>query len=353
MTAQKLLLTGGAGYIGGTVLAQLLKSSFPEIKSLSISALVRHQSQADVLAKKGVNSILFKNLDETTFLQQTAAEHDVVIHVVDGFHGASAEAFIRGLRERKESTGRPGIYIHTSGASNIADFPISKQYRGTRVFSDKEDILSYEKSRNAEEPYANRSVDLLVAESGERLGVDIYSVSPPLVFGIGAGFFKKLSAGQLPMLMHSALGSGHAQYVGEGAGRWSHVHVQDLAALYEVILAKALIGGISRDRRIFFAETGHSSFLDVAKSIGKVGHELGVLKSAEPASVSLEQIAREVFHGQVQWAEMVLASESLVSADLSREIGWKPVKTENDWEATFLHEFKLVIQATPGRIASS
>lgn len=95
-------------------MARLLKSSFPEIKSLSISALVRHQSQADVLAEKGVNSILFKNLDETVFLQQTAAEHDVVIHVVDGFHGASAEAFIRGLSERKERTGKPGIYIHVS-----------------------------------------------------------------------------------------------------------------------------------------------------------------------------------------------------------------------------------------------
>ncbi|VUC25689.1 unnamed protein product [Clonostachys rosea] len=345
MTAQKLLLTGGTGYIGGSILAQLLKSSFPQIESLSVSALVRHQSQADLLAGKGVNSILFHSLDETTFLQQTAAEHDVVIHVVDGFHGASAEALIRGLSERMKKTRKAAIYIHTSGASNVAEFPISNQYRGTRVFSDKEDIRSYEKSRNAEEEYANRSVDLLAAEFGERLGVDVYCVSPPLVFGIGTGFFKALSAGQLPMLMHSALASGRAQYVGEGSGRWSHVHVQDLAALYEVILAKALIGEISRDRRIFFAETGRSSFLDVAKSIGKVGKELGVLESAEPASVSLEQIAREVFHGKVQWAEMVLASESLVSADLAREIGWKPVKTESDWEATFLHEFELVIEA--------
>ncbi|KAJ3541561.1 hypothetical protein NM208_g4554 [Fusarium decemcellulare] len=345
MTAQRLLITGGTGYIGGAVLAQLLKSKFSEVKVLSLSALVRHQSQADVLAEKGVKPILFKSLDETAFLRQTATEHDIVIHVVDGLHRASAEAFIQGLSERKK-TGKSGIYIHTSGASNVAEFPISNKYSGTRVFSDKEDILSYEKARDAEEPYVNRSVDLMVAESGKRLGVNTYSISPPLVFGLGTGFFKTLSAGQLPMLMHSALANGHAPYVGEGAGRWSHVHVQDLAALYEVVLAKALSGNLSSEgRRIFFAETGSSSFLEVAKAIGKAGLELGVLASDEPVSVPLEKIAEEIFHGQIQWAEMVLASEALVSAELSREIGWTPVKTETDWEATFLDEFRLVIEA--------
>ncbi|KAH7120629.1 hypothetical protein EDB81DRAFT_666991 [Dactylonectria macrodidyma] len=346
MAVQKLLLTGATGYIGGTVLTQLLKSAFPEIRSLSISALVRHQSQADVLVKKGVNPILFKGLDETTFLQETAAENDIVIHVVDGFHGASAEAFIRGLNERKAETGKTGIYIHTSGASNVADFPITRQYRGTRVFSDKEDIFSYEKSRDAEEPYVNRTVDIQVTETGKRLGVRTFSISPPTVFGLATGFFKALSAGQLPMLMRSALTSRHAQYVGEGAGRWSHVHVEDLAALYEVILAKALVGEIpSGEQGIYFAETGRSSFADVANRIAKVGYELGVLKTAEPVSISLEQIARDLFHGEMSWAEIVLASESMTSADLSREIGWKPAKTEKDWEATFLDEFKSVIKA--------
>ncbi|KAG7042493.1 NAD dependent epimerase/dehydratase [Colletotrichum scovillei] len=313
MVAQRLLITGSAGYIGGTVLAQLLKSTFSNVQALSVSALVRHQDQADLLAQKGVIPILFESLDETDVLRKLASEHDAVIHV-------------------------------TSGASNVAEFPISKQYRGTHVFSDKEDILSYEKSRDIEEPYINRTIDLMVAERGKGLGVETYSISPPLVFGLGTGYFKTLSGGQLPMLMRSALANGHAQYVGEGAGRWSHVHVQDLAALYEVILAKALSGEIpSNDRRIFFAETGSSSFLQTAKAIGKAGFALGALASAEPVSTSLEKVAQEIFHGQAQWAEIVIASEALVSAELSRECGWKPIKSEKDWEATFEEEFRLVI----------
>ncbi|KAF4775420.1 NAD dependent epimerase/dehydratase [Colletotrichum scovillei] len=344
MVAQRLLITGSAGYIGGTVLAQLLKSTFSNVQALSVSALVRHQDQADLLAQKGVIPILFESLDETDVLRKLASEHDAVIHVVDGLHHGSAEAFIQGLSERKKTTGKAGIYIHTSGASNVAEFPISKQYRGTHVFSDKEDILSYEKSRDIEEPYINRTIDLMVAERGKGLGVETYSISPPLVFVGGLTYFKTLSGGQLPMLMRSALANGHAQYVGEGAGRWSHVHVQDLAALYEVILAKALSGEIpSNDRRIFFAETGSSSFLQTAKAIGKAGFALGALASAEPVSTSLEKVAQEIFHGQAQWAEIVIASEALVSAELSRECGWKPIKSEKDWEATFEEEFRLVI----------
>ncbi|KXH43254.1 NAD dependent epimerase/dehydratase [Colletotrichum nymphaeae SA-01] len=335
MVAQRLLITGSAGYIGGTVLVQLLKSTFSNVQALSVSALVRHQDQADLLAQKGVIPILFESLDETDLLRKLASEHDAVIHVVDGLHHGSAEAFIQVSKNHK-----------TSGASNVAEFPISKQYRGTHVFSDKEDILSYEKSRDIEEPYINRTIDLMVAERGRRLGVETYSISPPLVFGLGTGYFKTLSAGQLPMLMRSALANGHAQYVGEGAGRWSHVHVQDLAALYEVILAKALSEEIpSDDRRIFFAETGSSSFLQTAKAIGKAGFALGALASAEPVSTSLEKVAQEIFHGQAQWAEIVIASEALVSAELSRECGWKPIKSEKDWEATFEEEFRLVIDA--------
>ncbi|KAM5347451.1 hypothetical protein ACJ41O_010456 [Fusarium nematophilum] len=350
MTTQKLLLTGAAGYIGGTVLAQLLKSTIPEIQSLTISALVRRQNQVNILAAKGINAILFKGLDDTTVIQEAAAEHDIAIHVSDGFHKDSAEALIRGLSERKVKTGRAGIFIHTSGASNVADFPISKQYRGTRVFSDKEDILSYEMSRNEGEPYPNRSVNILVSETGMRLGVKTYSVTPPLVFGLGTGFFKALSNGQVPMLMRSALAGGHAQYVGEGAGRWSHVHVEDLATLYEVVAAKALAGEIpTGDRGIFFAETGRSSFVDVAKNIGKAGFELGALKTAEPVSISLKQIADDLLFGDQNWAEIVFASEALVSADLSREIGWTPTKTEKDWEATFLDEFRLVIEDAQNR----
>ncbi|KAH9230260.1 hypothetical protein K456DRAFT_1752451 [Colletotrichum gloeosporioides 23] len=332
MPSQKLLITGATGYIGGTVLTQLLNSTVPGINSLSFSALIRHQSQADILAEKGIQSIMFNGLDDTAIIRQAAADHDVIVHIANSFHKASAEAMLQGLHDRKAKTGKTGIFIHTSGTSNVADFPITKKYRGTRVFADKEDILSYEKSLDLQEPYQNRSVDIFVAETGKRLGVDTYSIWPPLVFGIGTGFFRTLSNGQLPMLMRLALVNGESRYIGEGAGRWSHVHVEDLAAVYETVVASAIAGKISpHDRAIFFAEI-----------------RLGALKTAKASSMSLESIARDQFHGDMNWAEIVFGSESLVAANLSREIGWKPKKTAVDWEATFIDEFRLVFGEANG-----
>jgi hypothetical protein len=63
MTGLKLLATAGTGYIGGSIITQLLGSSDPSINSLSISTLVRKQEQADVLAAHGVNAIVFSGLD--------------------------------------------------------------------------------------------------------------------------------------------------------------------------------------------------------------------------------------------------------------------------------------------------
>ncbi|CAI0651163.1 unnamed protein product [Colletotrichum noveboracense] len=291
MPSQKLLITGATGYIGGTVLTQLLNSTVPGINSLSFSALIRHQSQADILAEKGIQSIMFNGLDDTAIIRQAAADHDVIVHIANSFHKASAEAMLQGLHDRKAKTGKTGIFIHTSGTSNVADFPITKKYRGTRVFADKEDILSYEKSLDLQEPYQNRSVDIFVAETGKRLGVDTYSIWPPLVFGIGTGFFRTLSNGQLPMLMRLAL-----------------------------------VNGESR----------------------RAGLKLGALKTAKASSMSLESIARDQFHGDMNWAEIVFGSESLVAANLSREIGWKPKKTAVDWEATFIDEFRLVFGEANG-----
>ncbi|KAE9580179.1 hypotheticall protein [Colletotrichum fructicola] len=349
MPSQKLLITGATGYIGGTVLTQLLNSTVPGIISLSFSALIRHQSQADILAEKGIQSIIFNGLDDTEIIRQAAADHDVIIHIANSFHKASAEAMLQGLHDRKAKTGKTGIFIHTSGTSNVADFPITKKYRGTRVFDDKEDIFSYEKSLDLQEPYQNRSVDIFVAETGKRLGVDTYSIWPPLVFGIGTGFFRTLSNGQLPMLMRLALANGESRYIGEGAGRWSYVHVEDLAALYETVVASAIAGKISpHDRAIFFAEIGSSSFAEIADNIGRAGLKLGALKTTKVSSISLESIARDQFHGDMNWAEIVFGSESLVAANLSREIGWRPKKTAVDWEATFIDEFRLVFGEANG-----
>lgn len=37
---------------------------------------------------------------------------------------------------------------------------------------------------------------------------------------------------------------------------------------------------------------------------------------------------------------------SVTNAELSREIGWSPKKTEADWEAHFLETFRALVQTS-------
>lgn len=94
------------------MLTQLLISTVPGIDSLSFSTLIRHQSQADILAKKDIQSIIFNGLEDISIIRQAAADHDIIIHIANSFHKASAEAMLQGLHDRKAKTGKTGIFIH-------------------------------------------------------------------------------------------------------------------------------------------------------------------------------------------------------------------------------------------------
>lgn len=59
---------------------------------------------------------------------------------------------------------------------------------------------------------------------------------------------------------------------------------------------------------LFFAGTGHHTWLDVATLIGKAGVELGVLKSATPQSLTLEEASQKWLGGNAQFAELGLGS---------------------------------------------
>jgi nucleoside-diphosphate-sugar epimerase len=221
--------------------------------------------------------------------------HDIVIHTATGMHTSSAIALIRGLALRKKETGKEMCYIHTSGTSHLGDKSISGGYLEprSRVFSDEEDIYSYLKKREAVEIYAQRTTDIAVVETGKETGVKTHILMSPTIYGFCPGAYNIQSI-QIPTLMRSALKLGHAEVIGEGAGEWDHVHIADMANLYELFLTKILEGADVPfgEKGIFFSGTGRGSWYDVASKAGKAGFELGVLDTAEPKSITLAVAAR-------------------------------------------------------------
>ncbi|KAJ4253301.1 hypothetical protein NW762_010456 [Fusarium torreyae] len=345
MTAPKVLLTGATGYIGGSVLTTILASSQPCLQNIQISALVRRQDQADVLATMGITPILFSDLGDSEFLTQTASNFDTVVHAADGCHTASARALIQGLAQRKSKTGNSVHYIHNSGTSNVGDRPISGAHleKTPRVFSDKEDIYSYEKSREEKKPYHQRTTDVTVFEKGAETGVSTYIICSPLIYGQGTGHFNRSSI-QIPLRIRAAIARGEAVYAGDGLGVWDHTHIQDIANFYTLVLVKILDGENIPSGRdgFYFVNGGKQTWLDVAKGIAKVGSQLGKV-APEPRSVTLAEASREWFNGDEHLTELALCSRSVTVGEKSRDLGWKPLHDDSLWEETFMEEFKAAL----------
>ncbi|CAG9988711.1 unnamed protein product [Clonostachys byssicola] len=305
---KRVLLTGATGYVGGSVLANLLAS--PRLGQLSISALARDPERLKALEDK-VSFVPFQGLDDTDALESIASQFDVVIHCANGHHVQSPRAFIRGLAQRKRSLGGEPFYIHTSGTSSLGDYGITKRYVETRTFSDEQDdIFAYEELRENIETYPQRTADISVVQAGEESGIRTYIMMPPCIIGRGTGPYRQQSH-QVPMLVRNAIRQGQSEFVGDGSYTVGHVDVQDLADLFELLLWRLLAGeSLPYGRRgIYFSNTGRHTWLEVAQAIGVVGHRLGFLKNAQPKSIELSEIARREFNDDHHTTELVLAAK--------------------------------------------
>ncbi|CZR50992.1 related to NAD dependent epimerase/dehydratase family protein [Phialocephala subalpina] len=320
----KILILGSTGYIGGSILTELIDHGTADHQE--ISALIRQPYQASILKDQGINPIIFKSLDDFETIRNAAKDHDIVIAAADARHTESARAILTGLSERQKSTGRATHYIHTSGASMVGDWPISKDPPiEPMIYSDKHDNI-FETEKNWPEEFSPvRKVNQLVVELGEKEGVKTYIVPPPLIFGPGTGFFT-LGFGQIHMIVQLALKKKQSVTVGPGEGVWNRVHVKDLSRLY-FLLVQALLDGKtdvpSGKTGYFFAENGFQSWREISDRVAKAGKEVGVFENCEVAAVTLQEAADEFYDGDLRHAEGVLVSNSRTSANNARDVlGW-------------------------------
>ena len=139
-----------------------------------------------------------------------------------------------------------------------------------------------------------------------------YIIMPPDVYGFGTGLFTIHSL-QIPELVSDAIKHGQAAYVGvgDGSGDVGHVHVRDLAALYEILLGKILDGVkcASGKDGIYFCNAGRHTWRDVATSIGTIGRRMGVLNSEVPASIGIEEAAQRWTGGDERYLRMGYCSQ--------------------------------------------
>lgn len=350
----KILLTGATGYIGGTVLDHLIRSEEPSIRPLTIDVLVRDDKAVEVLHKaygNRVKPILWTGFADVPFVTETAANYDIIINAGTGFAADGAGALVRGLARR--SSAAPALpapwIIHTSGCTNLADRPLTRDAHPHRAWDDADSRAVYEflQAEDARDPYPQRTAELGVLAGAGEAGVNAVSLNSPCIFGTGTGLFNTQGF-IIPLFMRYVLRHGHGFKLNETAN-FDWVHVRDLAGVYVLLVRAVLERG---DHGVGYIPTGENGIISTA--VGRVlqaemmqlcldtAFEAGVLprgdtpKEKEIRQVGLQELAEETMGGLVDLAERSWAGHKVMKGTVARKLlGWNPTRLEEAWRQDY------------------
>jgi nucleoside-diphosphate-sugar epimerase len=283
----KILLTGATGYIGGTVAARLLAAGH------EVTGLVRSDEGGAELRRHGIVP-LRGTLADRAVLADAACRADAVINAANADNRDIIEAVLPVLH------GSGKAFIQTSGSSIVGDKAGGEL--GTLIYDEETPVKPL--PEKAPRVAINNAV-LAAAKNGVRAIV----LCPSLIYGTGAGIHKE--SVQVPRLIALAKESGVPRHVGRGENIWSHVHIDDVAELFMLALAKAPAGSF------YYAENGEAAMKSVAQAIGRL---LGLGERTEdwPLEEAAKAWGRES-------AEFTFGSNSRVRALRAlRELNWEP-----------------------------
>ena len=286
----KILITGAAGYIGGSVAVTLIKAGH------KVAGLVRNEGRARDVESFGIEPVI-GDLADAAVLERAARDADAVINAANSDNREVVDVFLGALR------GSGKTFIQSSGTSIVADLA-DGQHPG-KIYDENTPV----------DPLPLRAVrvalnDAVLAASGA--GLRTMVICPPLIYGVGLG--ASADSIQVPWMIDLAKKHGVGRHIGAGANIWSNVHISDLVNLYLRALENGPAGAF------YYAENGENSMRALAEAISRM---LGYGGRTEKMSVD-DAIA--------EWGEggarYTMGSNSRVRAVRAREeLGWSPSAT--------------------------
>ncbi len=264
----KVFVTGGSGWVGSTVLPELVGAGH------EVVGLARSDASAQTLERRGAVPVR-GDLTDVEALRREAAAADGVVHLAfrhDFADFAAAAAVdaeaIRTLGEALRGTGKP--LVVTSGTPALPG--------RTATEDDPAPAVGPVGARAA-----NAALALDLAGDGVRVSV---LRLPRSVHGAGD------SHGFVARLAEIAASNGVSGYVGDGSARWPAVHVADAGRLFRLALEDAPAGSVLHavgDEGIAFREIATAIGRDLGMPVRPVAPEtlgfLGALAAVDqPAS---------------------------------------------------------------------
>ncbi|KAF4612137.1 hypothetical protein D9613_004521 [Agrocybe pediades] len=364
----RILMTGVTGYIGGSILARFLEH--PDFASFKITTLVRSPEKAEKIRALGVDAVVGSHND-SELMQSLTASNDVVFSTTDSDDHEAIIATLKGMKKRHDATGSVPILIHTSGTGFLID-DAKGLYATETIYDD----LKSDQINALPDTQFHRNIDLEILRADEAGYIKSYIVLPSTIWGISDGPLVKKGiqnpiSMQVPQLIRASLARGRAGMVGEGKNIWPDVNIDEVADLYVVLFnaIRANHNGVAHGREgYFFGESGEHTMYEVAKAIGEALVALGKSDNPEPSTFTKEEVDKYLGVSyfpttysvwKFSWTPNVTASHchsvhvlqgsdylgtnSRCSGNRPRALGWKPVKTKDDFLASIRAEVEYQI----------
>lgn len=265
--AHRILITGGSGYLGGTLLARWKEAQLPSYAKLF--ALVRTDEQASAVKQYGAEPLTIDL--QSSIIQSTILSHKITIvyHLIDAW-GSHTEDFIKGLAQVKKETGQDVHFLFTTGAkifSSHAGAPTD----GPLLDTDP-GLYEIQKGQVPRFDLMGPAVraNCTVIDTAEAYGVKSYIFAPCIVYGQGEGFGNKISI-QTVAIVRAARALGRVYSVDDGRPTWPVCHVIDNTDLYLEILRGILEGrDVGHGKNGFFlASSGSVAWDDIYAAMAK------------------------------------------------------------------------------------
>lgn len=285
-------MIGATGYIGRAVAKRLQEEGY------SIVALARSKESEEKIRKQGLEPY-FGTLKEVSGILPILEESDVVIYTAYGYE--NIETAERELSSKKSHL---TDVLHAMFGSNKKFILTS----GSGVFPDTGNLIYTEETVfepiNSPLNIARRSLELEVQNAAQH-NVHSIILRPPTVYGHGGSFMVPR------FLLDHARRTGDSIYCdGTENKKWSAVHVDDLADLFVLAVAKAKAGSVYNT-----ASESEISTLSIAQAISRAAGLQGRTKA-----ISLKE-GRELFR---HWADWWALNNQCSGEKAKQELGWNP-----------------------------
>ncbi|KAF2493074.1 NAD(P)-binding protein [Lophium mytilinum] len=316
---QNILITGAAGYIGGSVLADFISRTNGLIKAENISAAVRSEDQVQALSKLGVNVIQVDLRNEAAVNEAVLRnEIDVVVHTASAIESRIVSHLIKALDQRRKASGEEVVFIHSSVT---ALFATEGGWTHGEV-KDTDQIFEMEKQIGDSHPV--RETNILVIEQAKAHGVTSLNVVVPTVYGRGRGEWRKLSV-SIPAYIRTSIKL-KLVYKFDKDSSPPAVHISDLTALYALLVEKILHKEPvpNGENGYYFPMAHRAPWWDVMELLAEGLHARGlVLEPKAQIWPSDEMAAEELGFPLLYIRAMCTATGELVPINAYR-LGWQP-----------------------------